>query len=45
MHLARCLVCGEEDDTTDIYFANLDASSFSPGVLSAERPAIRFTIA
>ena len=37
MHPTRCPISGEENDATEIYPANFDASSLSPTVFSARR--------
>lgn len=37
MHPTRCPISGEENDTTEMYPANFDASSLSPAAFSARR--------
>ena len=37
MHSTRCPISGEENDTTEIYPANFDATSLSPAAFSARR--------
>jgi len=37
MHSTRCPISGEENDTTEMYPANFDASSLSPAAFSARR--------